>query len=389
MQRHDGDREDAAPRPRIGFVLEHSLGHITHADNLRAALADQDAITAEIRDVPWETAGLPAHVPGFNSNWTIRSGVRAWRSIRAMHRGRPLDALFVHTQVPAVLSSGWFRSIPTVVSLDATPLQYDSLGASYDHAVGPAPLERLKWRAARASLERAAHIVTWSQWAKDGVVDGYGIPDAKITVIPPGVRPQLWRAPCRNGRRDDQVRILFVGGDLERKGGDVLLAAFAQMRAALAARPGDGTIDARLDLVTKAHVPDTPGVRVHHGLGPNSRALIDLYHAADVFCLPTFGDCLPMVLSEAGAAGLALVSTAVAAIPEIVEDGVTGLLVPTADVEALEGALTRLAEHPELRRRLGAAAAVRVAARYDAEANCAELVDLLVRVAGPPRPTRQ
>jgi glycosyltransferase involved in cell wall biosynthesis len=381
MQRHDGDMDDADTRPRIGFVLEHSLGHITHADNLRAALADQDAIAADIYDVPWETAGLPARIPGFNSNWTVRSGIRAWRSIRRMQRDRPLDALFVHTQVPAVLSSGWFRSIPAVVSLDATPLQYDSLGASYDHGVGPAPLERLKWRAARASLDRAAHIVTWSQWAKDGVTDGYGIPAPKVTVIPPGVRPELWSPPCRTDRRNDQVRILFVGGDLERKGGEVLLAAFARTRAALAARPGGEAIDARLDLVTKTPVPDIPGVQVHHGLGPNSRALIELYNGADVFCLPTFGDCLPMVLSEAGAAGLALVSTAVAGIPEIVDDGVTGLLVPTGDIEALEVALTRLAEQPELRRRLGAAAAARVATRYDAPANCAELVDLLVRVS--------
>src|SRR4051794_33043322 len=66
MQRHDGDMDDADTRPRIGFVLEHSLGHITHADNLRAALADQDAIAADIYDVPWETAGLPARIPGFN-----------------------------------------------------------------------------------------------------------------------------------------------------------------------------------------------------------------------------------------------------------------------------------------------------------------------------------
>ena len=61
------------------------------------------------------------------------------------------------------------------MSLDATPLQYDSLGASYDHAVGPAAIERLKWRASRACLRRAAHVVAWSQWAKNGVIDGYGI----------------------------------------------------------------------------------------------------------------------------------------------------------------------------------------------------------------------
>jgi glycosyltransferase involved in cell wall biosynthesis len=369
-------------RPRVGFVFEHSLGHVTHARNLRATLAAQDAITAEIHEVPWDMAGLPARIPGFNSNWTIRSGVRAWRLIHAMHRRRPLDALFVHTQVPAVLSSGWFRSIPTVVSLDATPLQYDSLGASYDHAVGPAAVEQLKWRAARTCLRRASHIVAWSQWAKNGVIDGYGIAEEKITVMPPGVRPALWTAPSRDDRPPDQVRILFVGGDLARKGGGVLLAAFARVRAALAGRPAGDAIDARLDLVTSTDVTETDGVTVHHGLGPNSRELIALYHAADVFCLPTFGDCLPMVLSEAGAAGLPLVSTAVAGIPEIVEDGVTGLLVPTGDTRAVEMALTRLAEQPELRRRLGDAAKAHVAARYDADVNCAALVNLLVGVSG-------
>ena len=178
--------------------------------------------------------------------------------------------------------------------------------------------------------------------------------------------------------------MLFVGGDLARKGGHVLLEAFTEMRAALAARPGGDAIDVRLDLVTKTEVPDTDGVTVHQGLGANSRELIDLYHAADVFCLPTFGDCLPMVLSEAGAAGLPLVSTAVAGIPEIVEDGVTGLLVPPGDAKALETALTRLVEQPALRRRLGDGAKARVAARYDADANGAELVDLLVTTSGRP-----
>ena len=75
------------------------------------------------------------------------------------------------------------------------------------------------------------------------------------------------------------------------------------------------------------------------GSGPNSPELIELYHGADVFCLPTLGDCLPMVLSEAGAVGLPLVSTDVGAISEIVRDGETGLLVPVGDADALAAAL--------------------------------------------------
>ena len=55
-----------------------------------------------------------------------------------------LDALFFHTQVPAILAQSWLRKIPGIVSLDATPLQYDELGAFYKHEQGPAWLEDLE-----------------------------------------------------------------------------------------------------------------------------------------------------------------------------------------------------------------------------------------------------
>ena len=65
-------------------------------------------------------------------------------AVRHAHREDPLDALFVHTQVPAVLLGRWMRRIPTVVSLDATPLQYDELGHVYSHGVGPPRIEQAK-----------------------------------------------------------------------------------------------------------------------------------------------------------------------------------------------------------------------------------------------------
>ena len=102
-----------------------------------------------------------------------------------------------------------------------------------------------------------------------------------------------------------------------------------------------------LDLVTKSELAPEPGISVHRGLGPNSPELIELYHRADIFCLPTLGDCLPMVLSEAGAVGLPLVSTQIGAIDEIVRDGATGLLTPIGDVTALADALRR---RPPIRR---------------------------------------
>ena len=376
---------DASTPPHVGFVLERSLGHRTHADNLAQILPTEPGIDAELFEVPWDVEGLPAKVPGFNSNWTIRAGLRARRGIRQMHRAKRLDALFIHTQVPAILAPDWVRRVPTVVSLDATPLQYDELGASYDHATGHPRVEQLKWRANRACFERSRHVVAWSSWAKQGVVDGYGIDPDKISVIPPGVRPGIWHPPAPQGPTTrGPVRILFVGGDLERKGGDVLLEAFAALRTELAAEaPAHDEPDVELHLVTGAELAPPPGVTVHRGLTPNSPALIELYHGSDIFCLPTRGDCLPMVLSEAGAAELPLVATAVAGIPEIVKDGETGLVVPRDDAVALTRALRTLVGDHDLRVRLGRAARQLVDRQFDAERNAASLVELLRTISLP------
>ena len=110
--------------------------------------------------------------------------------------------MFAHTQVIAVLLGRWMTKVPTIVSLDATPEQYDTLGEFYAHGVGPAPVERFKkWLNVR-SLQRAAHVVTWSAWARDGVVDGYGVAADDVTVIPPGVDVARWqRTAPRPGRR--------------------------------------------------------------------------------------------------------------------------------------------------------------------------------------------
>jgi glycosyltransferase involved in cell wall biosynthesis len=88
-----------------------------------------------------------------------------------------------------------------------------------------------------------------------------------------------------------------------------------------------------------------------------------------------------MVLSEAGAAGLPLVATDVAGVPEIVRDGATGLVVPPDDVAALTRALERLADDPQLRARLGAGAQALVEESFDAERNTLSLARLLADVA--------
>jgi glycosyltransferase involved in cell wall biosynthesis len=278
--------------------------------------------------------------------------------------------MFVHTQVPAVLLGPWMRRVPTVVSIDATPEQYDELGEFYAHVRGPALVERFKHRMNRRCFERAAHLVTWSEWARQGLVRKYGIHPDRITVIPPGVDIRQWR-PEPSPASDGPVRVLFVGADLKRKGGDVLIEAVRRLR-------DDPTVpDIELHLVTNASVAACPGVVLHAGLSPNSSELIAQYRAADIFCLPTLGDCLPMVLAEAAATGLPIVSTDVGAIREIVRPDETGTLVPPGDIDALVGALRQLVADPELRRRYGQASGELANRDHDARANAMRIVQLL------------
>jgi glycosyltransferase involved in cell wall biosynthesis len=370
---------DATP-PTVAFILEQTLGHVTHSQNLRALVPRDERITATFCPIEYDLNGWASRVPGY-SNWTVRAGVRARRAIRNSNRAHDVRALFIHTQVPAILAAGWMKRIPSVVSVDATPIQYDQLGAQYTHERGSRPAESMKWRLNRNAFARAAHLVSWSEWSKESLVADYDVPASKITVLAPGVEIANWSRPSTPGVNDSTVKILFVGGDLERKGGSVLIEAVRRLRSDL---PGDGGApNVELHLVTGATVAAEPGIVVHRGLRPNSAELIALYHDADVFCLPTLGDCLPMVLSEAGAARLPLVATDVGAIREIVQDGRTGLIVEPSSVESLVGALSRLVTDAHLRRTLGDNAAALVADRFDAAKNSARIVDVLLDIMKP------
>lgn len=363
----------SATTPHVAFVLEQTLGHVTHSRNLRALIPQNDSIRATFCPIEFEPGRVLGNLPIWR-NWTVRSGVRARRAIRLTGRDEPLAALFIHSQVPAVLLGDRLRRLPSVVSLDATPVQYDELGEHYSHRTGHHSVERVKWRMNRACYDAASHLVTWSDWAKASLVDHYGVADERVSVVPPGVDLEVWQQCADRRAPPGPVRILFVGGDLDRKGGADLLEAFASLRC---------THTAELHLVTSAEVPSSPGVVVHNGLTANSPELVELYHSSHIFCLPTLGDCLPMVLSEAGASSLPLVSTAVGAIPEIVVEGVTGMLVPPRDSRSLATVLERLIADPDLRRRLGGAAREHVRKRFDARRNSDALVELLVRlVAG-------
>jgi glycosyltransferase involved in cell wall biosynthesis len=105
------------------------------------------------------------------------------------------------------------------------------------------------------------------------------------------------------------------------------------------------------------------------------------YEEADVFVLPSFAEGLPVVLMEAMAVGLPVVTSRIAAIPELVDDGVNGFVLPPGRVDALVEALRCLASDSALRRRMGEQGRQKVIAEYHIEASVLTLRDMFAEVS--------
>lgn len=368
-----GERRPGALRTL--FVNENLGGHTAMHAYLRVALSQHPEVDATFLDVP--PPGLlrrlaAAPVPGLArldadlqplryqlaQSWYVRRRLR--------HLVAEADVVHVYTHNAVLLSAAALASRPTVVSLDTTNLA-NAFSLDYRRPgllTGPAlrmvmPLERRVYQAASV-------VVAQSEWTARQL-ERYGVPRPRVRVIPFGVTvPAVAaRAPTRG-----LPRVTFVGKTMASKGGWTLVRAF------------EGALrhSCRLTLVTREHVGDRPGIEVLGDFYPGDPRLPDLLARTAVFALPTTTDKAPYAVLEAMAAGVPVVSTRVGAIPEMVEDGVTGILVDPGDEAALAGALGALLADEGRRRAMGDAARRRVYERFDARRTTAELVDVLAEV---------
>ena len=245
---------------------------------------------------------------------------------------------------------------------------------------GPAELyEPEKWHL-REKTARARFVATISHFARSQAM--YFSDPAhweKIRIIHCGVHPE--RYAVQRTTPSPGLRLLFVGRLAPIKGVRVLMDAFeaaSQVRDDVRLTiVGDGVDRAHLE----ARAANLAGrVRFAGYLGQSgvARAMAE----ADALILPSFAEGLPVVLMEAMASGLPVIATQVGGVNELVEDGVSGFLVPASDAPALTRRILDLASDPGARISMGTMGRARVAAEFDARQEAARVATLFVQGPG-------
>ncbi|GAC1587852.1 MAG: glycosyltransferase family 4 protein [Acidimicrobiales bacterium] len=355
----------------VHFVNENVGGHTTMHSAIRSSLAEHTDVSATFWDVPPATGvrrALSAHVPGLPNDIDFQPlrDQLAKSAVVRRHlggRGQPGEVLHIYTHNVGLLSAPLLRHHPSVVSLDATNEQ----NAYRLPQARPGRATRTVIRATRVFEDRvyraASFVVAQSEWAAASLRDDYGVEEDRLRVIPFGiVVPDLPPA-----QPSDAVRITFIGRSMERKGGWRLLDLWRRHLRH----------EAILTLITLDAVAPEPGLEVITDMRPGDGRLAEILRGTTVLAAPTEVDTFGYAAMEAMAAEVPVVSTRTAAIPEVVEDGVTGALVEQGDDANLLTALRFFLNDPARNRRFGEAGRRRVLERFDARLTTAALVAVL------------
>ncbi len=354
------------------FVNENLGGHATVHVNLRRALERYP----DVAPVFFDAAPLRllrkvfSHsIPGlaeldldFQSlRFQVAQSLVARRHVKRL--AADCDVVHAYSHTIAGMFPDVLAARPSLVAVDGTNRQLMQLRPNRRASVGtPLTFAATKPLEQRI-LKAATFVVAQSKWAADDVAD-LGVHRERVRIVRYGV-PVPDTVPER--RREDVPVITFVGRGLERKGGLLLLDVFRRRFRGRAI----------LHLVTPDAVEPEDGVIVHDNIRPGDGKVQDLLSSTDIFALPTDMDMAPNAVIEAMAAGAAVVSTQHAAIPEMVANGESGLLVPTNDGKALAAALEDLIDNRAKADAMGLVGFQRAREHFDVTKTTPQLIDLM------------
>ncbi len=305
-----------------------------------------------------------------------RPRIRQWLAqakpdVVHFHNPHPPGALFEAARACRQLG------IPYVISTHGFVEMNDVIGAFGGHALLRPVFERLIRRPIMQVVRHAAQVLMLSP-QEEPILRGMGAREEQLLVVTNGVDPYFLEPVPESERLALIARfklphgvplMLFVGNHTPNKGLDVLLRALpllGQRAMAVVA----GAITSRQDherLLQQSGVTDAFD-RVTFTDFITKEELRALYRSVDMFVFPSRADTLPLVILEAMACGLPVVSTTVGGIPYEVS-AETGVLVPPGDARALARALDTLCADSALRARMGACARARVQSNFDWKAS--------------------
>jgi glycosyltransferase involved in cell wall biosynthesis len=243
---------------------------------------------------------------------------------------------------------------------------------------GPDEFYEVERHALRQKTENAAFVVCIGHFARSQVMkvsspskwSGYH-------VLPLGVDPEEF-GPAPVPRAGSGCELVCVGRLTPAKGQMILLRALKILvqegRTFQCRFIGDGPDRKVLTEFAAAELP--PSCITFQG-ATNPDRVVGFLREASLFVLPSFAEGVPVALMEAMAMEVPCISTVVAGIPELIRNGIDGILVPPSDEIELAAAIRRLMDDENLRRRLGAAGRARVIERYNLRKNVRELARVL------------
>jgi len=228
-------------------------------------------------------------------------------------------------------------------------------------------------------IHRACFVVTISNYNVDflkGVSPGTST--GKIRVIHCGIDPAKFKAePAKH--MGNLLKIICVGRLEKIKGHQYLIEACAQLKAQNISfhcyLVGDGELQSKIqqeiDHLDLGQNVELLGFQTHDKVA-------GLLNQADVLVLPSLSEGIPVAVMEGMASGLPIVATAVTGVPELVEDGITGLLVPSKNSVALTEAIQKLFHSPDMRQQMGMAGRKKVLDQFNLQNSALELYNTLI-----------
>jgi glycosyltransferase involved in cell wall biosynthesis len=285
---------------------------------------------------------------------------------------KAIGKLIAERQIDVVHAHWWFPSaLAAAFASGATPLVVTVHGSDVRLAARSAFAPLLFRRVAK----RAAAMTAVSKWLADQAV-ALGAPAAPTVASMP---VDVDRFELNTGTRAKSV--LFVGRLNAQKGPSDLVAAMRSLPADVSADVvGDGPD--REALVAQARAMGVESRLRWHGLLPRS-AIISLYRQAAVVVMPSQEEGLGLVAVEALLTGTPVVAYKSGGLAELVEDGVTGVLAPAGNVNALAGSIHALIGDPARARRMGAAGRERMLARFAPAVAASTYASIYMKAVGP------